>query len=198
MKKKQIPQVKTKEDLTPKKEEKEKKEKGKPGRPTIFTPELKAKLIKLFEEYFFIAIVAAKADIYRARIGEWEREGEDFRNDVMHARDKWIAQQMKLLDQYAKDKREKDWRALKYKLSIADIEYNDKKYLRDDSGKRDTPLINIIINQKDLATSKKEAYKIIGGTKLREETVSLLPFREEEREKKQEKRQTPKNEKPET
>ena len=152
MKKKQIPQVKTKEDPGPKKEEEEKKEKekGKPGRPTIFTPELKAKLIRLFEEHFFIAIVAAKADIYRARITEWEREGEDFRNDITHARDKWIKQQMETLDKYAKDKREKDWRALKYKLSIADIEYNDKKFLRDDSGKRDTPTINIIINRKNL------------------------------------------------
>ena len=199
MKKKLIHQVKTKEDLTPKKEEEKKeKEKGKPGRPTILTPELKAKLLKLFEKHFFIAIVAASSDLYRQQIEEWEREQEEFHAAITHARDKWIAQQMKLLDQYAKDKREKDWRALKYKLSIADIEYNDKKYLRDDSGKRDTPLINIIINQKDLATSKKEAYKIIGGIKHREETVSLLPFREEEREKKQEKRQTPKNEKPET
>ncbi|GAG69853.1 unnamed protein product, partial [marine sediment metagenome] len=44
------------------------KEKGKPGRPLIFTPELRAKLIKLFEEYFFLWIVYAKADIYKQRI----------------------------------------------------------------------------------------------------------------------------------
>lgn len=201
MKDKQIPKVKIKEDPGPKEEKKkeeEKKEKGKPGRPTILTPELRAKLIKLFEEHFFIAIVAAKADIYRARITEWEREGENFRNAVTHARDKWIKQQMELLDQYAKDKKTKDWRALKYKLSIADIEYNDKKYLRDETGKRDTPQITIIINKKDLITSKKEAYKIIGDTKHKEETISLIPFDEEKREKKKENRQKRKTEEPET
>jgi len=196
MKDKLIPKERIKEDHGSNKEEK--KEKGKPGRPTILTPELRAKLIKLFEDHFFIAIVAAKADIYRARIGEWEREGEDFRNDITHARDKWIKQQMETLDKYAKDKREKDWRALKYKLSIADIEYNDKKFLRDDSGKRDTPTINIIINRRDLETSKKEAYKTIGSTSHKEETISLIPFREEKREKKKENRQIAKNEKPET
>lgn len=68
------------------------KEKGKPGRPLIFTPELRAKLIKLFEEYFFLWIVSAKANIYKQRIIEWKNEQEDFRNDVTHARAEWIKQ----------------------------------------------------------------------------------------------------------
>ena len=185
MKKKQIPQSKIKED--PKKEEK--KEKGKPGRPTILTPELKAKLIKLFEEHFFIAIVAASSDLYRQQIEEWEREQKDFHASVMHARDKWIKQQMKLLDEYAIDKKTKDWRALKYKLSIADVEYNDKKYLKEAPGSRETPTITIIINRRDLETSKQEAYKIIGESSHKEETISLLTFKEEKREKKHEKGQ---------
>jgi hypothetical protein len=167
-----------------------KKEKGKPGRPTIFTPELRAKLIKLFEENFFIAIVAASADIYRQQIEEWEREHKDFNANVTHARDKWIKQQMILLDQYAIDKKTKDWRALKYKLSIADVEYNDKKYLREELGKRESSQITIIINRKDLQTSKEEAYKIIGERSHKEETISLITFKEEKKEKKGEKKKS--------
>ena len=182
MKKKPIPQEKKKEDPGPNKEEE--KEKGKPGRPTILTPELKAKLIKLFEENFFIAIVAASSDLYRQQIQEWEREQVDFHAAITHAQDKWIKQQMVLLDKYAKEKKTKDWRALKYKLSIADIEYNDKKYLREELGKRETPTITIIINRRDLETSKQEAYKIIGEAKHKEETISVLTFKEEKKEKK--------------
>jgi len=182
MKKKPIPQEKKKEDHGSNKEEK--KEKRKPGRPTILNSELRARLIKLFEENFFIAIVAASSDLYRQQIQEWEREQVDFHAAITHARDKWIKQQMVLLDKYAKDKKTKDWRALKYKLSIADIEYNDKKYLREELGKRETPTITIIINRRDLETSKQEAYKIIGEAKHQEETISLLTFKEEKKEKK--------------
>jgi len=199
MKKKQIHQVRIKEEPRPgKKEKKREEEKKKPGRPTILTPELKAKLLKLFEDHFFVAIVAASSDLYRQQIEEWEREQKDFHAAITHARDKWIKQQMDLLDKYAKDKREKDWRALKYKLSIADIEYNDKKYLRDETGKRETPQITIIINRRDLETSKQEAYKIIGESKHQEETISLIPFKEEKKEKPAKSEKTPKTEEPET
>lgn len=183
MKDKEIQQSNIKETAPVKGEKKEKKEKGKPGRPTILTPELKAKLIKLFEKHFFLWIVSAEADIYKQRIIEWKNELEDFRNAVTHAQGKWIRQQMKLLDQYAKDKREKDWRALKYKLSIADAEYSDKKYLKEAPGKKDSTQITIIINRKDLETSKEEAYKVIGETKLEEEPISLIPFKEEKKKK---------------
>ena len=171
------------------KEEKREEEKKGPGRPTIFTPELRAELIRLFEKHFFIAIVAAEADIYKHHIYDWQRELKDFDIDVTHARDKWIQQQMKLLDEYAIDKKTKDWRALKYKLSIADVEYNDKKYLKEAPGSRETPTITIIINRRDLETSKQEAYKIIGESSHKEETISLLTFKEEKRERKQEKGQ---------
>jgi len=188
MKKKQIPQSKTKEELIPVSKKEEEREKiG--HRPALLTPELKARLIKLFEKHFFIAIVVAKAGIYRQRIYEWERELEAFRTDVTHAQGKWIAQQMDLLRKYAKDKREKDWRALKYLLSIADAEYNDKKYLKEAPGSRETPTITIIINRRDLETSKQEAYKIIGESSHKEETISLLTFKEEKKEKKGEKGQ---------
>ncbi|MBA7592107.1 hypothetical protein ES708_34284 [subsurface metagenome] len=158
-----------------------KEEKKKPGRPTLLTPELKAKLIKLFEEHFFIAIVAAEAGIYRRRIYEWKNEQEDFRTDVTHAQGKWIAQQMELLNEYAKDKRTKDWRAQKYLLSIADAEYNDKKYLREVPGKRDSTKINIIIDQRDLETSEKEALGVIGIDKSEQEPISLIIFNEDKK-----------------
>lgn len=185
MKNKEINQSKIKEvKKEPGPENKGKKEKGKLGRPTLLTPELRSKLIKLFEKHFFIAIVAAKADIYRFRIYEWEKEQEDFRTAVTHAQDKWIQQQMKLLDEYAIDKREKDWRALKYKLSIADAEYNDKKYLREEPGKKPALGITIIIDRRDLKTSKEEALKVIGETRAEEETISLIPFEGEKKGKK--------------
>ena len=186
MKKKLIPQSKIEEPIPGGEKKEKKKEKGKPGRPTIFTPELRSKLIRLFEEHFFIAIVAAKSDIYRYHIFEWIKEQKDFNIAVTHARDKWIEQQVKLLSEYAKDKKTKDWRALKYLLSIADVEYNDKKFLREAPGKRDSTTITININRKDLETSKEEAYKVIGETKLEEEQISLIPF-EESKEKKRKK-----------
>ena len=179
MKAEEIPQSKIKP--IPVKEEKE--EKKKVGRPTIFTPELRSKLLKLFEEHFFIAIVAARSDVYKYHIFDWIREQKAFNIAVTHARDKWIEQQMKLLDEYAKDKRKKDWRALKYKLSIADAEYNDKKFLRDELGKRDSTSITIIIDRRDLETSKEEAYKVIGEGKPEREKISLIPFKEEKRKK---------------
>lgn len=187
MKNKKVSQLKVKEELIPvsKKEEKKEKERGKPGRPTILTPELRSKLIKLFEKHFFIAIVAAKAGIYRQQIYEWVREQKAFQTDVTHAQGKWIAQQMDLLKNYAKDKQTKDWRALKYLLSIADAEFNDKKYLKEAPGKGDSTQITIIINRKDLETSKIEASKVIGEGKLEEETISLIPFQEQEKEKRQ-------------
>ena len=179
MNKKEIPQSKIKPV-----EKKEEKKKKKIGRPTILTPELRAKLIKLFEENFFVAVVAARSDIYKAQIYEWIREQKAFQVAVSHAKDKWIEQQLILLRKYAKDKKTKDWRALKYLLSIADIEYNDKKYLRETPGKRDSTQITIIINRKDLETSKLEASKVIGEGKIEEERISLIPFKEEKKEKK--------------
>ncbi|MBA7588988.1 hypothetical protein ES708_31060 [subsurface metagenome] len=152
-------------------------------RPTLLTPELRARLIRLFEEHFFLWIVAAEVDIYKEQICEWKREQKDFHNAVTHAQGKWIRQQMKLLDEYAKDKREKDWRALKYKLSIADAEFSDKKYLKEAPGKKDSTQITIIINRRDLETAEEEVTKIIGEGKTEEETISLIPFQEEKRKK---------------
>ena len=88
---------------------------------------------------------------------------------------------MELLNEYAKDKRTKDWRAQKYLLSIADSEYNDKKYLRETPGKRDPTQINIIIDQRDLETSEKEALRVIGIDKSEQEPISLIIFNEDKK-----------------
>ena len=74
------------EELGKNKEEREEKESG---HPTLFTPELRSHLFKLFEEHFFIAIVTAEAGIYRYHIYEWIGEQEDFNAAITHARDKW-------------------------------------------------------------------------------------------------------------
>ena len=179
MNKKEIPQSKIKPIPGEKKEKKRKKI----GRPTILTPELRDKLIRLFEDHFFVAVVASRSDIYRSQIFEWIREQKAFQTAVSHAKDKWIEQQLILLRNYAKDKKTKDWRALKYLLSIADIEYNDKKYLREPPGKKESTTITVNINRKDLETSKEEASKLIGESKLPEERISLIPFKEEKKEK---------------
>lgn len=158
---------------------KEEVKREKMGRKSLLTPELWKKLIGLFEKHFFIAIVAASADIYRGRIDKWQREQENFHSAVMHARNKWIKHQMQLLKQYAKDKKTKDWRALKYLLSIADIEYNDKKYLKELPGKASSQTLIININQKDLTQSKEEANKLIGSSSIVEEEIPLMLFEPE-------------------
>lgn len=155
------------------------KEKGKPGRPTLLTPELFSRLIRLFEDHFFIAIVAAKADIYNSRICDWQNEREDFRDAVAHAQDKWIAQEMDFLINFAKNKKKKDWRAREYRLSIARKEYNPRKWLREGVEKDRLQVINININQRDLTESRVEAMKVIGSSKAKQETVSLMLFNKE-------------------
>lgn len=165
-------------------DKKESKEKGKPGRPTLLTPELYSKLIKLFEDHFFIAIVAAKSNIYRSLIYAWQNEREEFQNAITHAQDKWIAQEMDYLIKYASNKKKKDWRAREYRLSIARREYNPRKWMKDDAQDDRRLNLTIIIGQKDLTTSKDEAMKLIGSGKAEPETVSLTLFNREKEEKK--------------
>ena len=158
------------------------KEKGKPGRPTLLTPELYKKLVKLFEKHFFIASVSACSGIYRESINIWRREQVDFSNAVTYAQDKWIKNQLKLLQEYSIDKRTKDWRALKYLLSIADAEFNDKKFMRDTPAGKDTS-ITININHKELILAKLEANRLIGSSQ-KQESISLIPFKTIEKPKK--------------
>ena len=164
----------TNNDIPIKEEEAQREKAG--HRPSLLTPEMWKRLIALFEKHFFIASVASSANIYRSNIDRWRREQEPFNLAVTHARDKWLKFQMKKLDQYAQDKKDKDWRALKYKLSIADAEYNDKKFLKADEARKDIPRLTININYGDLKQSKEEATKIIGDNRNTTETVPLLLF----------------------
>ena len=168
--------------IVPGEENKGSKEKKKPGRPTLLTPELYKKLIKLFEKHFFIASVSASSGIYRESINIWRREQVDFSNAVTYAQDKWIKNQLKLLQEYSIDKRTKDWRALKYLLSIADAEFNDKKFMRDTPAGKDTS-ITININHKELVLAKLEANRLIGSSQ-KQESISLIPFKTIEKPKK--------------
>ena len=154
------------------------------------TPELYTKLLKLFEKHFFIASVATKANIYRARIDDWRNSQPGFNDAITHARDKWLHNQMRLLNQYSQDKREKDWRALKYTLSIADKEYNDKKFMREDAKEGKSLRLAIVINQTDLKTSKIEALQLIGGT-TEPEAVSLQLFNIDKKKDKDEEEKEP-------
>jgi len=165
--------------IVPGEDNKQSKEKGKPGRPTLLTPEMYKKLIGLFEKHFFIASVSASSGIYRESINNWRREQVDFSNAVIHAQDKWIKNQLKLLQEYSINKREKDWRALKYLLSIADSEFNDKKFMREAPTGKDTS-ITININQKELTIAKLEASRLIGSSQ-KQESISLIPFKTKEK-----------------
>lgn len=149
----------------------------------LLTPELFSELIRLFKEHFFIGIVASSANIYRQYIYNWRNAREDFNLAVTHAQDGWIKQQVELLKKYAKDKREKDWRALKYLLSIADKEFNDKKWIRETAGEGQVQQLIININQSDLVTSKVEAMKLIGSNRSKEETISLKLFKTDKKKK---------------
>ena len=165
--------------IVPGEENKGSKEKKKPGRPSLLTPELYKKLVKLFEKHFFIASVSASSGIYRESINIWRREQVDFSNAVTYAQDKWIKNQLKLLQEYSIDKRTKDWRALKYLLSIADAEFNDKKFMRDTPAGKDTS-ITININHKELILAKLEANRLIGSSQ-KQESISLIPFKKQEK-----------------
>lgn len=150
----------------------------------LLTPELFSELISLFEKHFFVAIVAASANIYRQNIYNWRNAREDFNLAVTHAQDGWLKHQMDLLDKYARSKKTKDWRALKYKLSIADKEFNDKKWMREEAGRGQLKALIININQSDLTTSKVEAMKLIGSNRSEEEVISLKLFNTDKEKKK--------------
>ena len=153
-------------EANPKKEKKE------------LTPETQRKILKLFEKYYFIGIVSARANIYRSQIESWKTASQAFSLAISHAQDTYLSYNMKLLDRYALNKRESDWRAIKYKLSIADQDFNDKKFIKEDISRGNIRSVNIIINSKDLTISKTEALKTIGSNQSKPEAVSLQLFKQ--------------------
>lgn len=152
---------------------------GKLGKATKLTPEIREKILKLYREHFFIAVVAKEIDIHRATLQKWEREQPGMLSDVTHAKETWLSNSLETLAQYATDKKTKDWRALKYLLSIADPDFNDKKWLKDEIGKTQLTQINITIAPEALKQSKEAADKLI-GSKSEPEKIELNLFRPKE------------------
>ena len=142
--------------------------------PKALTPEERKKVLKLFSKYFFIEIVSARANIFKSRIEALKSADSAFNEALLHAQNSYISYNMSLLDKYAKAKRDNDWRAIKYKLSIASKNFSETKFNRDDATKdRPNQAINIVINSKSLQISQTEALKTIGTEKSKPETVSL-------------------------
>jgi len=149
-------------------------QKKKIGRPKVITEEKKEEILKVAEEVFFMQSIAAKVGVYRQRISQLVREDKDFASSLTHARDKWIQAKQALLEDYASNKKEKDWRALKYLLTIADREYSERKYLTEAVANQDAK-ITMIIDARQLEQAKKEGMKLIGSSSIAE-PISLKPF----------------------
>jgi len=140
----------------------------------LIDSKMRSILLKLAEKYFFYDAVCAKAGIYRQRLNEELTRNKDFGHSFAYARHKFIAHHQQLLLQYAKDKREKDWRAEKYILTIADREYSERKYLTEAVANQDAK-ITMIIDARQLEQAKKEGMKLIGSSSIAE-PISLKPF----------------------
>jgi len=101
------------------------KEKESPKADKALTPEERKKVLKLFSKYFFIEIVSARANIFKSRIEALKNADSAFNEALLHAQNSYISYNMQLLDKYAKAKRDNDWRAIKYKLSIASKNFSE-------------------------------------------------------------------------
>ena len=155
------------------------------GRPKLIDKVMERKLIKLAEEYFFIRSIVGKAGISKDTIERYlsDKENEAFATSFLHARDKWIAFHQDLLNQYAKDKKTKDWHAIKYLLTIADKEFSERKYLTEAVANQDAKILMLIkAEQLTIASKKgKEMLKTVINTPSQgEESISLLPFKPED------------------
>lgn len=151
------------------------------GRPTKMTEAMQAILIKLAEELFFIRSVAGEAGISVDTIDRHLKDErfKPFASLYTHALNKFIAYHQRLLIQYSKDKKTKDWRAEKYILTIADKEYSERKYLTDAVSNQDAK-INMLINAEKLTLAVQEGSKMLKEVDITpsQEKIGLLPFNE--------------------
>jgi len=150
------------------------------GRKKLIDDRMRAILLKLAEKYFFYDAICARAGIYRQRLTEELSRNKEFGRSFAYARHKFIAHHQDLLIQYSTDKREKDWRAEKYILTIADKEYSERKYLTDAVSNQDAKiLLQIKAEQLTIASQAgKEMLKTVITTPLQPNKISLLPFKE--------------------
>jgi hypothetical protein len=150
--------------------------KGKGGRPSRLTPEVQARVIELTEEWFFARVVCAKADIDTGVLRDFERANPKFALALTHAKDKWIATQLDLLQTYAHDKKTSDWRAIEYLLSIADSEFSQRKYLTEAVANQDAKIL-MLIKAEQLFVAQAEGEKMLKAQQTKGvEDISLLPF----------------------
>jgi len=142
---------------------------------------MRAILLKLAEKYFFYDAVSAKAGIYRARLSEELSRNKPFEQSFAYARHKFIAYHQELLLKYARNKKEEDWRAEKYILTIADKEYSERKYLTDAVSNQDAKIL-LMIKAEQLTLAQKAGMemlkdvKTVDTTEIQPEGISLLPF----------------------
>jgi len=158
-------------------------EKPKRGRPKVITEKKREEILRAAEEVFFVQSIAAKVGVYRERISQLVREDKAFASSLLHARDKWIAQKQALLEEYAKDKKTSDWRALKYLLTIADRDYSERKYLTEAVANQDAKIMMLIkAEQLTIASKqgKKMLEKVINADVQGQEEINLLPFKPED------------------
>ena len=151
------------------------------GRPTIWTEELRNKVLELAEEYFFIRSIAGKSGIAPVVIRDEMHRNKEFASLFLHAQNKFIAYHQEKLIEYAIDKREKDWRAEKYILTLCDREFSERKYLTEAVANQDAK-INLQINAEKLTIAQSQGMKLIGSN--RPEDMNLLPFDQKRTEKK--------------
>jgi len=152
------------------------------GRKKLIDSRMRAILLKLAEKYFFYDAICARAGIYRQRLTEEIARSKQFGRSFAYARHKFIAYHQDLLMQYAHDKREKDWRAEKYILTIADKEYSERKYLTDAVANQDAKIL-LMIKTEQLTIAQQAGKKMLETmdiTPLQKEKISLLPFNKKE------------------
>ena len=144
----------------------------------LFNSRLRANLVRLAKKYFFYKTICAYAGIWERRLTEELSKNEEFRLAFTHAQAGWIADKQRLLEKYAIDKKESDWRAIKYLLTIADKEFSERKYLTDAVSNQDAKIL-MQINAEHLTIAQNQGKQMLSGIPTESETISLRPFVQE-------------------
>lgn len=165
------------------KESKEVVVKKRAGRPTKMTPGMQDKLIKLAGELFFIRSVAGEAEISVDTIERHLKDKGfiDFAVSYTYALNSFIAKHQRLMMEYSKDKKTKDWRAEAHILTLCDKEYSERKYLTEAVSNQDAKIL-LLIKAEQLTLASQEGLKMLKGVKTlidtpsKPESIPLLPF----------------------
>ena len=153
------------------------------GRPTKMTPGMQDKLIKLAGELFFIRSIAGEAGISVDTIERHLKDKGfvDFAVSYTYALNSFIAKHQRLMMEYSKDKKTKDWRAEAHILTLCDKEYSERKYLTEAVSNQDAKIL-LLIKAEQLTLASQEGMKMLKGVKTlidtpsKPESIPLLPF----------------------